>query len=1321
MDHGSGGESRVGPGTATIAAEANNTVYPRSGTVTVAGKTFVVSQKGRGVVVTCDDNLLVPATGGSGSFTVTPDGNASWEAVSSDPTWLVIWESERSGTGEAVVSWVLTQYVGPGTARTGTITVGDQVIYITQRAFDLDIDPKGVWVLGNAGAGEIGVSASLGAVWNAIVTEPWIKIITGTETGTGTGDWVSGAVRYTFTDNDTGKTRTGKIIIDGEAYVIEQAARIMVAITAETEGGGKVEGAGTYSLGSEVTLTAVADDGYEFLYWTGAAGKTMQNPITLTADVAKGVTAHFGPLTPEFTKAESSTDGVALAWSNLAWAVRYNIYRAPSSQIPDTALATVVADGTCEYFDASGAVGQTYWYWVEAIGATDTTECKQPVSGTKQKLIVISPITYANLHGVTHANPETYQEGSVVAFTPPSGRTGYTFMGWTPAAITADMTGAQTVTAGWRANAYQIAYYANGGTGTMTATDCEYDKEGEIAANGFTRSGYVFRGWATEESGEVVYLPGDKVTNLTSNDSGVVKLYAVWGEIPIVPPVYSSPYAEALDEVKLSKFVADGESDWSVVTRADCVVGSTCVRGGFTEVYDEVGDEALLSASVKGPGTVSFWWRASCDADPAGEFTWDNASFLVDGVLVAQIDGITDWRQVSYEITGEGEHQLSWVYSTDGYKPELAGVEDCVWIDGVAWSGESAVEPVEPLVDPVISPANGSTFATDTCTISISCATPNAVIYYSTNGRTPSISDSSRYMGPFVISKTTTVKAVAVRGEEKSAYVSATITKEVVISYCISYDANGGDGEMASTACTYGTACLLPACTFTREGYSFAGWATSASGEVAYADGATVSNLTATAGATVTLYAKWNYLPLVDPVIAPGDGTTFDTESCTVTISCASADAAIYYSTNGRTPSTTDANRYTGPFVITDTTTVKAVAVRGEEKSAYVSATLTKVGPKDYVDAEVGKDVTGMDAPITVPAIWVTEYLVEHYGQGKAEAFREKFGSDLAVALAQPTGKIGPNGEVLKVWDDYVAGTDPTDLNSRFRANVSVSNGKVYVAWEPNLNDGSVSRIYTCYGRTEFGKGDWETPIQPWHKFFKVSVGMPSGVDGEKSAVVDEGFVPEEKPLGGVQLWENGPYWAECNVGASQPEEAGYYFWWGDTVGYKRNAAANGWVSVKDGMSFSFSSGNSPTYDMGVNQLRSAMYIDATGNLVAAHDAATAHLGAPWRMPTDAEFSALINNCDTEWTMRNGVFGRLVKGRGTYASKSIFLPAAGDGSDSDLRSLGSYGRYWSSTPYSGFSICYAWSLHFDSGAFYRNMFDYRFDGQSVRPVRGFDK
>ena len=48
---------------------------------------------------------------------------------------------------------------------------------------------------------------------------------------------------------------------------------------------------------------------------------------------------------------------------------------------------------------------------------------------------------------------------------------------------------------------------------------------------------------------------------------------------------------------------------------------------------------------------------------------------------------------------------------------------------------------------------------------------------------------------------------------------------------------------------------------------------------------------------------------------------------------------------------------------------------------------------------------------------------------------------------------------------------------------------------------------------------------------------------------------------------------------------------------------------------------------------------------------ATTHLGAPWRMPTDAEFAALINNCTTTWTTRNGVYGRLVTGKGGLLDK----------------------------------------------------------------------
>lgn len=229
------------------------------------------------------------------------------------------------------------------------------------------------------------------------------------------------------------------------------------------------------------------------------------------------------------------------------------------------------------------------------------------------------------------------------------------------------------------------------------------------------------------------------------------------------------------------------------------------------------------------------------------------------------------------------------------------------------------------------------------------------------------------------------------------------------------------------------------------------------------------------------------------------------------------------------------------------------------------------------------------------------------------------------------------------------------------------------------------------------------------------------------------------KSLGGVQLWENGPYWAECNVGATKPEESGYYFWWGDTVGYKRNGSR--WDAADGSKTgFSFSQENCPTYEMKNAQLQAAGYVDWDGqdgfydggNLVAAYDAATVHLGAPWRMPTADEISTLVYDCDWEWTKVNGVFGRKVKGRGTYASKQIFLPAAGCGSGSDIQysflNNSKCGQYWSSTAADDYDPEYSLFLFFDSFGINEAYddsgrlaghwsWDLRYVGCTIRPVR----
>ncbi len=205
-----------------------------------------------------------------------------------------------------------------------------------------------------------------------------------------------------------------------------------------------------------------------------------------------------------------------------------------------------------------------------------------------------------------------------------------------------------------------------------------------------------------------------------------------------------------------------------------------------------------------------------------------------------------------------------------------------------------------------------------------------------------------------------------------------------------------------------------------------------------------------------------------------------------------------------------------------------------------------------------------------------------------------------------------------------------------------------------------------------------------------------------------------------VQLWEGGPYWAETNVGAEEPWEYGYYFWWGDTIGYTYENAT--W-KASDGSSsnFSFSESNTPTYGKDTATLQSEGWITTDNVLAPDHDAAHVQWGGNWRMPTKQEFDDLRSKCDWNWTTTNGVNGWVIRGRDHYASNSIFLPCAGYGYETSLYSAGSDGSYWSSVPYSSnydYYYLHAWYLYFESG--YHGTYSYiRYYGRSVRPVQGF--
>ena len=166
-----------------------------------------------------------------------------------------------------------------------------------------------------------------------------------------------------------------------------------------------------------------------------------------------------------------------------------------------------------------------------------------------------------------------------------------------------------------------------------------------------------------------------------------------------------------------------------------------------------------------------------------------------------------------------------------------------------------------------------------------------------------------------------------------------------------------------------------------------------------------------------------------------------------------------------------------------------------------------------------------------------------------------------------------------------------------------------------------------------------------------------------------------------VQLWENGPKFAEYNVGATSATEYGGYYTWGGTFKNEQDS----WQDDHN---------------------------TGTSDLYGDTDTATKLWGDNWRMPTNDEFSDLLSNCDVQWTTFGGLNGCKFTGKGNYSSNSVFLPAADYCDDGDVYGQGYSGYYWSSTPNGSDN---AYLLNFGSGGQYVGD-DNRSHGYSVRAV-----
>ena len=176
----------------------------------------------------------------------------------------------------------------------------------------------------------------------------------------------------------------------------------------------------------------------------------------------------------------------------------------------------------------------------------------------------------------------------------------------------------------------------------------------------------------------------------------------------------------------------------------------------------------------------------------------------------------------------------------------------------------------------------------------------------------------------------------------------------------------------------------------------------------------------------------------------------------------------------------------------------------------------------------------------------------------------------------------------------------------------------------------------------------------------------------------------------------SGTLWATCNVGATKPEESGWYLSWGELT-------EKDYYSI--GNYYMFKAGN--TTDLSKNE-----------------DVATMVLGDDWCMPTYDQLVELLS-CSWSWEKEEGVQGARVTGP---SGQSIFLPASTFKDSSGSPALGTYGSYWGRTHGNttsgipcGAELVFGtsnWHTGWSSSDFYFEMgrTGWCFCGRSVRPV-----
>ena len=438
---------------------------------------------------------------------------------------------------------------------------------------------------------------------------------------------------------------------------------------------------------------------------------------------------------------------------------------------------------------------------------------------------------------------------------------GFTFTGWNtlangtgtmyqPGDTVRNLAEAGTVTlyAQWRANTYRAVFLPGGEDCMGTVEPMENlvnGKSYKIPQNGYSRPGYTFAGWYVEGWEDDLYKPGEAFSCRKVEQDYEFVFIAKWTPYTYTVRFNANKGTGKMPDQKGIAFDTATELQENTFTRKGySFIGWNTKANGQGDWYED--GEAVLGLSTKNNAIVTLYAQ------------WEGAPYELTFHQNFGEDETT--TQTLYYGTAEALKQNAFTrpgYTFSGWNTKANG-------KGKKYSNGAKVTNLGGGLEEMDLYAQWT-------------ANKYTVEFHSNLAKDSIKKQTLTYDGKetALTANSFTWKGHAFQGwalsadgevafENKQPVQNLTEEKTIALyavwkvnEYTVVFNSNGAGEEETRQSMTYDVAAELDKNTFTRPGYDFSGWATTAKGKAVHTDGKTVKNLTDKDNADIRLYAVW--------------------------------------------------------------------------------------------------------------------------------------------------------------------------------------------------------------------------------------------------------------------------------------------------------------------------------------------------------------------------------------------------------------------------------------------------------------------------------